>query len=377
MIPLLDLRRETEELDRELSAAFARVLESGRYILGPEVEAFESECAAYLGVRHAIGMSSGTDALLAVLMARSIGRGDEVICPSYSFFATAGAAWRLGARPKFVDVRNGCFTIDPRAIEFSDRTRAIIAVHLFGQCAEMSALRERGVLVIEDAAQAIGAELDGVRAGALGDAGCFSFFPSKNLGGLGDGGLVTTNDDELADRVRSIRVHGAGRRKYEHTIVGGNFRLDELQAALLRVKLRRLDRAIDRRREHAARYTEALVAGGAVRADEVCERGDGDAKLVVPSPCRGRHVYHQYVVRIPGEGRRDRVQAALASREIGTAVYYPSPLHLQACFAELGHRAGDLPVSERHARESLAIPMFPELREEEREQVIDALLAAL
>jgi dTDP-4-amino-4,6-dideoxygalactose transaminase len=379
-IPLLDLRRDTEELDRELEAAFSRVLKSGRYILGPEVDAFEAECARYLGVSHAIGMSSGTDALLAVLMALSIGPGDEVVCPTYSFFATAGAVARLGAKPVFADVRPGCFNLDPAKLEalLTERTRAIIVVHLFGQCVDMAAIgsiaRARGIPVIEDAAQAIGAELGGARAGGLGRAACFSFFPSKNLGALGDAGLVTTNDDELADHVRTLRVHGAA-TKYFHTEVGGNFRIDELQAALLRVKMKRLEPAIERRREHARGYTEALRARGARLGS--CDGAEAtDANLVVPVECHGRHVYHQYVVRIPGEGRRDRAQKHLAAHGIGTAVYYPLPLHLQECFAPLGHREGDLPIAERLAKESLALPMFPELRAEERARVVDALLEA-
>ena len=364
-IPLLDLRRGGAELDAELEAAFARVLRSGVYILGPEVEAFERECAAQLGVEHAIGVSSGTDALLVVLMALGVGPGDEVVCPTYTFFATAGAVARLGARPVFVD-SDESFDLDPAKLDraIGPHTKAILPVHLFGQLCDMRAIGDaasrRGVPVVEDAAQAIGAERDGLRAGATGAAGCFSFFPSKNLGALGDAGLVTTNDTALAKRVRSLRVHG-GEPKYFHELVGGNFRLDALQAALLRVKLPRLQTAIEARRAHARAYSEALATL------------DG---VAVP-PAFGRHVFHQYVVRLRDEAARDRAQRILREQGIGTAVYYPLPLHMQRCFSELGHGAGDFPVAERLARTSLALPMFPELTAEERAAVVEALAAAV
>lgn len=385
-IPSLDLRRGGAELDEELVAAFRRVLESGRYVLGPEVEGFEAECAAYVGTKHAIGVSSGTDALLVALMALDVGPGDEVICPTYTFFATAGAIWRLGATPVFVDSRPRCFAFDPEAVamRITKETKAIVAVHLFGQCAAMDRLRAVAgeVPVVEDAAQALGASWQGSRAGAMGALGCFSFFPSKNLGGFGDGGLVTTDDDALAARVRRLRVHGA-EPKYFHAEVGGNFRLDALQAALLRVKLPRLDEAVRRRRAHARAYTEAFVergvgavAGGATCSPRCAGRGTAqEARVLLPPACDPGHTYNQYVVRIPG--RRDAVREALAERGIGSAVYYPRPLHLQECFASLGHAPGDFPVAERLAEESLALPIFPELTAEERARVVDAVSEAV
>ncbi|HJL14882.1 MAG TPA: DegT/DnrJ/EryC1/StrS family aminotransferase [Sandaracinaceae bacterium LLY-WYZ-13_1] len=384
-VPQLDLRRGGPDLDAELVAAFRRVLESGRYILGPEVEAFERECAGYVGAAHAIGVSSGTDALLVALMALDVGPGDEVICPTYTFFATAGAIWRLGATPVFVDSQPRCFGLDPAQLaeRRTARTKAIVPVHLFGQCAAMDALREAAgeVPIVEDAAQALGASWRGTMAGALGTLGCFSFFPSKNLGGFGDGGLVTTDDDALAARVRRLRVHGA-EPKYVHAEVGGNFRLDALQAALLRVKLPRLEDAIHRRRAHAWAYAEAFVqlGIGAPAPGPGCRTACGvadptDAPVLLPTACDQGHSFNQYVVRIPG--RRDAVRARLAEQGIGTAVYYPTPLHAQACFAPLGHAPGDFPVAERLAEESLALPIFPELGAHERDRVVEAIGDAL
>lgn len=364
-IPTMDLRRGGEELDRELEAAFRRVLRSGHYINGPEVAAFEKECADYLGVRHAIGVSSGTDALLVALMALGIGPGDEVVCPTYTFFATAGAVARLGAKPVFVDSCPRCFNLDVDRLEaaITPRTKAIVPVHLFGQCADMDRIVATAgtIPVIEDAAQAIGASFRGRRAGGLGRLACFSFFPSKNLGAFGDGGLVATDDEALASRIRRLRVHGA-EPKYFHDEVGGNFRLDELQAALLRVKLPRLDEATARRQAHASAYDEAFadVAG-----------------LARPQTCSLSHVYNQYVVRFADEATRTKVQRALSETKISTAIYYPRPLHLQACFASLGYGAGDFPVAERLADETLALPMFPELRVDERDRVATELLRAL
>ena len=359
MIPTLDLRREG--LDQELIAAFTRVLESGRYILGPEVEAFEQEMADYLGAAHAIGVSSGTDALLVALMALDVGPGDEVIVPTYTFFATAGAVSRLGATPVFVDVEEDGFNLDPSAVaaRVGPRTTAIVPVHLFGRPARMAPLRSLGVPLVEDAAQSLGATIDGAPSGTLGALGCFSFFPSKNLGGFGDGGLVSTNDAALAARVRRLRAHGA-EPKYVHAEIGGNFRLDTLQAALLRVKLPHLGRALARRRAHAAAYAAAL---------------EGVPGLIRPSDDPG-HGWNQYVVRIL-DGRRAVVQRALAQRGIATAVYYPAPLHVQACFASLGHARGDFPIAERLAEETLALPIFPELTEAERAEVVTALRHAL
>jgi dTDP-4-amino-4,6-dideoxygalactose transaminase len=397
-VPLLDLRRNPPGLDDELARAFQRVLESGHYILGPEVDAFESECAAYVGSRHAIAVSSGTDALLVALMALGVGAGDEVVCPTYSFFATAGVIFRLGARPVFVDSHPAGFNLDPAQLEaaITERTRAIVPVHLFGQCADMTAVSSiaarRGIPVVEDAAQAIGAEHsfggdpahahsgdtpraeEPRRAGTFGAFGCFSFFPSKNLGALGDAGLVTTDDPSRAEAVRVLRSHG-GKPKYHHAVVGGNFRIDALQAALLRVKLPRLDTATEQRQANAAHYTRELLKRG------IAHRGLGDAEadapVVLPPVGSGRDVINQYVIVLPGEGERDRVRSVLAQRGVGTEVYYPLPLHLQACFSHLGYGPGDFPVAERLATESLALPIFPELTLEELDYVVASLADAV
>ncbi len=372
-IPLLDLRRQDQAVDAELVDAFRRVLESGCYILGPEVEAFERECARYLGVEHAVGVSSGTDALLLSLMTLGIGRGDEVIVPTYTFFATAGAVARTGATPVFADVDPRSFncTADAIASRITGRTKAIVVVHLFGQCADMDPIlalaTNRGVPVVEDAAQAIGARHRGRNAGAMGAFGCFSFFPSKNLGAMGDAGLVTTNDAALAHRARISRVHGAS-PKYHHHLVGGNFRLDALQAALLRVKLPHLEEATERRRANAELYQRCFAAL------EFAAPNDGDlhgnAVLLWPTCLQERHVYNQYVVRVARAGARDRLRAFLDERGIGTEVYYPIPMHLQACFSELGHRKGDFPDAETLADESLALPIFPELQADEIRRIV-------
>ena len=359
MIPMADLRRGGPALDAALEAAFARVLRSGQYINGPEVAALEAECADYLGVAHAIGVSSGTDALLVALMALDVGPGDEVICPTYSFFATAGAITRVGATPIFVDCAPEGFGLDVEAVRRArtERTRAVIPVHLFGECLELEGLPE-GVPVIEDAAQAFGARRGARVAGRDGALGCFSFFPAKNLGALGDGGLVTTQDASLAARVRRLRVHGA-EPKYFHEEVGGNFRLDALQAALLRVKLPLLDAAVARRAANAAAYDEAFA----------------DLGLGLPHGHEG-HVWNQYVVTWPSPEARERARAKLLERGVSSMIYYPVPLHRQACFASLGLAEGSLPRAERLARTSLAIPLFPELEEPERDAVIEAVREA-
>jgi dTDP-4-amino-4,6-dideoxygalactose transaminase len=367
-VPLLDLQGQYRPLRDELLAAVARVCDSQRFIGGPEVEALERELAAYIGVRHAIGVSSGTDALLVAMMALGIGPGDEVVTTTYSFFATAGCIVRLGATPRLVDIDPATYAIDPFAAAraFTPRTRALIPVHLYGLCADMDPLldaaRERGVPVIEDAAQAIGATYRGRQAGTMGAMGCFSFFPSKNLGAFGDAGLVTTNDDGLAEQVRLLRNHGA-EKKYFHKRAGGNFRLDALQAAVLRVKLPRLARWTAMRRENADRYdrlfAEARFAG----------------RVRTPARASGReHVFHQYVVRLPD---RDRVRARLAVAGVATEVYYPLPFHLQECFANLGHRAGDFPHAEAAARDTLALPVYGELTASEQQAVADAIAGAL
>ena len=374
-VPLLDLTRQNAALHGELAAAFERVLHSGHFILGPEVEALETEAAQHLGAKHAIAVSSGTDAILVALMALGIGPGDEVICPAFTFFATACCVARVGATPVFADVDPVTFNLDPAdaARRVTPRTRAIIPVHLFGQSAGMDPLlalaRERRLAVIEDAAQALGARHRGRACGTMGDAGAFSFFPSKNLGGFGDGGLVVTGRDDLAAKMRLLRAHGA-KPKYYHAIVGGNFRLDALQCALLRVKLPHLPSYTEARRRNAAAYDAQLgQLPGAARADTPAA---ASASLVLPVGLPGNdHIWNQYTLRVPGAGRREALRQHLAARGIGTEIYYPLPLHRQACFAGLPRV--DLPVAEQLAHEVLSLPVFPELRDTERSEVVGAL----
>ncbi len=370
-VPLLDIGPQYLELEGEIRAAVDEVLASTQYILGPKVEAFESAVAAYCGAAHTIGVSSGTDALLVSLMALGVGFGDTVVTTPYSFFATAGTIARLGARPVFIDIDPSSYNIDPVALRrwFDTdsperaRVKAIMPVHLYGQCADMDpileAARAAGVAVIEDAAQAIGATYPGrggVRqAGAMGELGCFSFFPSKNLGGIGDSGMVVTNDAELAEKIRRLRNHGM-HPKYYHAEIGGNFRMAPIQAAVLSVKLPHLDRWNRLRRENAAYYDAHLNVSG----------------LVPPAAPYGRahHTYNQYVVRAP---QREALRAHLRERNVGHEIYYPVPLHLQECFSSLGHRAGDFPVSERAAEETLALPIFPELTRTQRDYVVETV----
>lgn len=362
-VPFFCARRQYAALREALDAALVRVGASGRYILGPDCERFQREAAAYCGSRHAIGCASGSDALLLALMALDIGPGDEVLVPTYTFFATASAVTRLGARPVFVDVEPAGLTIDTEdlARKITPAAKAILPVHLFGQCAEMQPIRElagqHGLAVIEDACQAIGAEYHGVRAGALGDVGTFSFYPTKNLGGLGDGGLLTCGRDDLADRLRLLANHGMQPR-YHHRVVGINSRLDAVQAAVLSVKLPHLDRWTLARQQNAARYTELFLQAA---LDDVLE-----LPRVLP---HRRHVWNQYVVCVR-DGQRDALRQHLAAAGVGTEIYYPIPLHLQPCFAHLGEGEGSLPVAERVAREALALPMFPELRADEQEYVV-------
>lgn len=375
-VPLLDLTRIDPQQLAELRAAFDRVLVSGHYIMGPEVEAFEKEVAALLGANHAIGVSSGTDALILALMSLGIGPGDEVICPTYTFFATAGSIWRVGAKPVFVDSDPLTYnaTIDTIAKAVTSKTKAIMPVYLFGQCADMESITafaaERKIAVIEDAAQALTARSRGKAAGTIGTFGCFSFFPSKNLGCLGDGGLVTTQDAALAEKARILRVHG-GKPKYYHKMVGGNFRIDALQAALLRVKLPALAAATSARQCNAALYAELFAKAG-VAAKTPASPAPGTIGL---PGIHGDHIVNQYVIRVPG-GRRDAVKDALGKKNVGTEVYYPVPLHLQECFASLGHREGQFPHAERAAKETLALPVFPELSTDEVRYVADAVIAA-
>lgn len=363
-IPLLDLKAQYASIRAELDEAVARVVESQGFVLGPEVEAFEEEIAAYLGVRHAVGVASGTDALLIPLKAMGADPGAEVIVPSFTFFATAGAVWNAGFRPVFCDVDPTTFNVSRATLEaaWTERTAAVIPVHLFGRTAPMGEIldlaTERGAFVLEDAAQAIGASGPEGKAGAVGDAGAFSFFPTKNLGGFGDGGLVTTDDPALAERVAKLRVHG-GRQMYHHELVGTNSRLDALQAAVLRVKLRYLDGWAEARARNAARYREELA-----EVAEILLPGDGGEGA--------RHVYNQFTVRAR---RRDELRRFLTDRGIGTGVYYPEPLHLQECFASLGGRAGTLPATETLCGEVLSLPIFPELGEERLAAVCEAVRA--
>ena len=362
-VPLLDLKKQYQTLKDEILRATSEVYESQGFILGPRVEAFEKAVAAYVGAKHAIGTSSGTDAQLAVMMALGIGPGDDVVTSPYTFFASAGAVARVGARPVFVDIEPETFNLDPAKLEraLTPRTKLIQPVHLYGQCADMDPIRDvarrKGIHVLEDACQSLSASYRGVKAGALGDSGAFSFFPSKNLGGFGDGGMVTTSDDALASKLRATRMHGETSR-YHHKFVGGNFRLDALQAAVLHVKLPHLDGWSDARRRNAKEIERLYLEAGGLPF----EKGG----LKFPREAAGcHHVFNQFVVRVGG-GKRDALKARLDERRIGCAIYYPVPLHLQECFASLGHKAGDFPESERAAKETLAIPVFPELTVEQR-----------
>jgi len=380
-VPLLDLAAQYASIKPEIDAALDRVIASQRFVLGPVVQACEEAVADYVGSAHGIGVSSGTDALLVALMAEDIGPGDEVVTTPFSFFATAGAIARVGATPVFVDIDPATFNIDPTLIEarITAQTRAILPVHLFGQMAEMAPImeiaRHRGLAVIEDAAQAIGARHAGQSAGAIGHYGCFSFYPTKNLGSYGDGGIVVTDDHARAEKLRALRVHGETTR-YHHRIVGGNFRLDALQAAVIHAKLPHLDRWTDARIANAGRYQSLLGDPAAARAESTTAHAEDQAApssptLVLPRVVTERHIFNQFVVRVAD---RDRVQARLTAAGIGTAIYYPVPLHLQECFAELGYRLGDLPHSERAANEVLALPVFPELTTEQIRYVAQNLV---
>jgi dTDP-4-amino-4,6-dideoxygalactose transaminase len=367
-VPLLDLQAQYRPMREALVEAVVRVCDSQRFILGSEVEGLERELAGYLGVKHAIGVSSGTDALLLAMMALGLGPGDEVVTSTYSFFATAGCVARLGATPVFVDIDPLTYNIDPAGVAaaVTPRTRAIIPVHLYGQSADLDPLLETakraGIPIIEDAAQAVGAAYKGRMVGGFGRVGCFSFFPSKNLGAFGDGGLVTTSDDTLAASLRRMRVHGAD-RQYFHQVIGGNFRLDALQAAVLRVKLPHLAGWTEARRRNAARYDRLFAEAGLA------------GRVTTPVAAGGRHhIFNQYVVRVP---ERDAVKAWLEARRVGSAIYYPVPFHEQACFAYLGYRTGQFPHAERAARETLALPIYGELTEDQQRYVVEVVAEAV
>jgi dTDP-4-amino-4,6-dideoxygalactose transaminase len=363
-VPLLDLQQQYASIRPEVLSAITRVCDSQQFIMGPEVEGLEAELAAAIGARFAIAVSSGTDALLVSLMALGIGPGDEVITPTFSFFATAGCVSRVGATPVFVDVDAATLMIDSERVRaaITPRTRAIIPVHLYGLCADMAPLLEvaaaHDLAVVEDAAQAIGATYQGRQAGTFGAFGCFSFFPSKNLGAFGDAGLVTTNDEALAAHIRRLRNHGA-EPKYYHQEIGGNFRMDALQAAVLRVKLPHLAGWSERRRANAATYAELFAAAGLT------------ARLGLPvEPAGRRHIYHQFVIRVPD---RDRLRAHLATRGIGSEVYYPVPFHRQECFATIAPPAANFPNADAAAAEVLALPIFPELTRAQQALVVDSI----
>jgi dTDP-4-amino-4,6-dideoxygalactose transaminase len=369
-VPMLDLVAEHAPYRAELQSAFDRVLDSGRFVLGPEVEAFEKEIGAWIGTPHAIAVSNGSDALLLALQAVGVGPGDEVICPTYTFFATAGAVARLGGVPVFVDSAECCYNLraDQVAAKIGPKTKAIIVVHLFGQCADMdpilAAARKHGIPVIEDAAQALGAKDKGRQAGTMGTLGTFSFFPTKNLGALGEGGLVTTSDAALAEKIRMLRVHGA-KQKYFHEMIGGNFRLHELQAAFLRVKLKHLDSALDQRRANAMKLmTELQDKWSAIMPVESCVcQGEGTSAeqepgtILLPFSChtsQGEHTWNQFVIRVTGKGKRDTLREKLGTEGIQTEVYYPRAMHEQECFAR---KDLNYPVAKILSVESLALPM--------------------
>jgi dTDP-4-amino-4,6-dideoxygalactose transaminase len=379
-VPLLDLKAQYAQIRAEVMPIIEEVCASQRFILGDHVLALEAEVAAYCASSAGIGVSSGTDALLLALMALGVGVGDEIFTSPFTFFATAGTIARLGARPVFCDIDPVSFNLSPQAVaEFIDRhcsmqggrlingatggrIKGLMPVHLYGQSADMNPLmavaKQYGLKVIEDAAQAIGTEYKGVRVGSIGDVGCFSFFPSKNLGAFGDAGLCTTNDTELAESMRVLRVHG-GKPKYFHAVIGGNFRIDELQAAVLRVKLKYLDSWTEARQRNAAYYDGAFAAA------------DLGGDLITPKAAvGGRHIFNQYVVRATN---RDALKDHLTARGIGTEIYYPVPLHLQKCFDYLNHKPGNFPESERAAAETLALPIYPELTQAQLDHVVTSV----
>ena len=364
--PFLDLKAQYQTIKTDIDAAIQRVMASQQFILGPEVESLERELAAHLKVEHAIACASGSDALLLALMALEVGPGDEVITTPFTFVATAGAVARLGARPVFVDIDPDTYNIHPARVSdaITDRTKAMIPVHLFGVAADMNAIMEvakaRGIPVVEDAAQAIGSTYAGQVVGSIGLCGCFSFFPSKNLGGAGDGGMLVTNDNLFADRLRVLHTHG-GRTKYEYEIIGINSRLDALQAAILRVKLKHLDSWAAGRVGRAERYAKLFH-----------ETGLDDVVTLPKVPDKCTHVYHQYVIRAP---KRDQLKAHLRECGVPSEIYYPLPLHLQRAFAYLGYKAGDFPESERASQEVLALPVFPEMSDQQQDRVVDSIAA--
>lgn len=380
-VPLLDLKAQYKTIKKELDEALISVAESQYFILGPEVEKLEDAMNKYIGCTASIGVSSGTDALLVALMGIDLKPSDEVIVPTYSFFATAGVVSRLNAKPVLCDVDPVTFNIDPSKIEelITEKTKAIVPVHLYGQCANMDPImeiaRKHNIHVIEDAAQAIGSEYIGGReAGTIGDVGCFSFFPSKNLGGFGDGGLVSVMDAELGEKIRILRVHG-GKPKYYHRIIGGNFRIDAIQAAVINVKLPHLDNWSFQRQKNADLYTKLFIDTGLSTGEGHIEFNADERVLLPKAVYRDEnlsryHIYNQYVIRVE---KRDELRKFLTEKEIGTEIYYPVPFHMQDCFAYLGHKKGDFPVSEFCADSSIALPIYPELSEEQIRYVVHCI----
>jgi dTDP-4-amino-4,6-dideoxygalactose transaminase len=382
-VPLLDLKAQYQTIKKELDEAILRVAESQYFILGPEVSALEKNISGYIGCKHAVGVSSGTDALLIALMAIDLKPGDEVIVPTYSFFATAGVVSRMNGIPVFIDCDPVTFNIDPAKIEkrITKKTKAIIPVHLYGQTAEMNEImkiaEKHNLKVIEDAAQAIGVEYkDGRQVGIIGDMGCFSFFPSKNLGGYGDGGLVVTNDDALGKKLVMLRNHGA-EPKYYHSIIGGNFRLDAIQAAVLNVKLPYLDSWSQKRRENAELYNKLFFQNGLVEEPGKTSF-DKNNKVLLPkamykdlgNKLKNYHIYNQYIIRVE---KRDQLRKFLTDSDIFTEIYYPVPFHLQECYKNLGYVKGDFPNSEFAADSSLALPIYPELSSEQINYVVEKI----
>ena len=361
-VPLLDIPASYEQILADVEKKISEVIRSGRFILGPVVEELEARIADYCGTKYAVGVSSGTDALLVSLMAAGVGEGDEVITTPFTFFATAGSIARVGAHPVFVDIEPETFNIDPKQIEnkITGKTRALMPVHLYGQCANMDSIlemaREHGLAVIEDAAQAIGSEYKGQRAGSIGDYGCLSFFPTKNLGGFGDAGMVTMSSKELYERVKILRVHGS-EPKYFHKTIGGNFRVDAIQAAVVLAKLNYLDHWTEQRRQNAKTYKKLFEGKGLLDS------------LKLPSEAASRHVYNQYVIRV--KDYRNDLRQFLDKNHVATEVYYPLPLHLQECFGSLGYHQGDFPFAERASTEVLALPIYPELTENQLEYVVE------
>ena len=381
-VPLLDLKAQYSAIKVGVDRAIAEVMESQHFILGPQVQACEKAIAEYSQCKYGVGVSSGTDALLVCLMAEGIGPGDEVITTPYTFFATAGSIARVGAKPVFVDIDPVSYNLDPGLVEskVTAHTRAIIPVHLYGQMAAMEPLmqvaQKHGLVVIEDGAQAIGAEHNGRRAGSIGHYGCFSFFPSKNLGAAGDGGMVVTNDSQRAENLMRLRAHGS-KPKYYHKVIGGNFRLDTMQAAIVLAKLKHLDEWTAARQRNAGRYNRLFLESGLNVGESGCgvsrEPGrfaNGSPQLLLPKVVTDRHIFNQYIIRT---SQRDEMKARLQDKGVSTEIYYPVPMHLQGCFAYLGHAPGAFPESEGAAKETLALPIYPELSEAQARYVVECI----